>query len=64
MELAALELEMTDSDWEELTDVILAALAFSDEAILSETHTISQEWLDKPEGLEWDNGLGRKDGCI
>ena len=58
MELAALELEMTDSDWEELTDVILAMLAFSDKAILSETHVISQEWLDKPEGLEWVNGLG------
>ena len=64
MELAALETEMTDSDWIELTDVILAALAFSDEAILSEVQAISQDWQDKPEGLEWDDGLGRKDGRI
>jgi hypothetical protein len=30
-ELAACEAEMTDSDWVDLTDVILAVLAFSDE---------------------------------
>ena len=35
MELAALEAEMTDADWVELTDIILTVLAFSDKAILS-----------------------------
>ena len=64
MELAALETEMTDSDWVELMDVILAALAFSDKEILSEVREISREWRDKPDGLEWTDGLGRKDGRI
>ena len=35
MELSALEAEMTDSDWVELTDVVLTALAFSDKGLLS-----------------------------
>jgi hypothetical protein len=54
---------MTDSDWVDLTDVILAALAFSNEH-LSDARQISQDWEDKPDGLVWDDGLGRKDGRI
>jgi hypothetical protein len=63
-ELAACEVEMTDSDWVDLTDVILAVLMFSNEHLLSDTHQISQDWLDKLEGLVWDEGLGWKDGRI
>jgi hypothetical protein len=37
-ELAACEAEMTDSDWVDLTDIILTALVFSDEHLLSDTH--------------------------
>jgi hypothetical protein len=55
---------MTDSDWVDLTDVILAALAFSDEHLLSDARRISQDWEDKPDGLVWDDGLGQKDGRI
>jgi hypothetical protein len=62
--LAACEAEMTDLDWADLTNVILAALAFSDEHLLSDACRISQDWEDKPEGLVWDDGLGRKDGRI
>jgi hypothetical protein len=63
-ELAACKAGMTDSDWVDLTNIILAALAFSDEHLLSDTCQISRDWEDKPEGLVWDNGLGRKDGRI
>jgi transposase InsO family protein len=63
-ELAACEAEMTDSDWVDLTDIILAALAFSDEHLLSDARRISRDWEDKPEGLVWDDGLGRKDRRI
>jgi hypothetical protein len=52
MELAALEAEMTDSDWMELTDVILAALAFSDEEILSEARKISR-FLGRISQMDW-----------
>jgi hypothetical protein len=62
--LAACEAEMTDSDWVDLTNVILAALAFSNEHLLSDTCRISQDWEDKLEGLVWDDRLGRKDGRI
>ena len=37
MELSAVEAEMTQADWEGLADIIIAALAISDEEILSET---------------------------
>ena len=57
-ELAACEVEMTDTDWEGLTKVILAALSSSDERILAETRRISADWQDRPEGLEWEDGLG------
>jgi hypothetical protein len=55
---------MTDSDWVDLTDVILTALAFSNKHLLSDAHRISWDWEDKPEGLVWDEGLGQKDGRI
>jgi hypothetical protein len=54
---------MTDSDWVDLTDVILAALVFSKQH-LSDTCQISRDWEDKPEGLVWDEELGQKDGRI
>ena len=63
-EIATCEAELTDSDWQDLTDIILAALTISDTDILSETQRISQDWQDKPEGLEWEDGLGWKDGQI
>ena len=62
--IAACEAELTDSDWQDLTDIILTALMISDMDILSETWRISQDWQDKPEGLEWEDGLGWKDGWI
>ena len=64
MELAACEAEMTDTDWEGLTEVILAALSSSDEWILAETWRISVDWQDRPEGLEWEDRLGRRNGKI
>ena len=36
-EIAACEAELTDSDWQDLTDIILTALMISDVDILSET---------------------------
>ena len=36
MELSTSEVELTDSDWAELTEVVIAALTSSDEAILSQ----------------------------
>ena len=36
-EIATCEVELTDSDWQDLTDIILAALTISDTDILSET---------------------------
>ena len=63
-EIAACEAGLTDSDWQDLTDIILAALMISDMDILSETQRISQDWQDKPEGLEWEDRLGWKDGWI
>ena len=63
-EIAACEAELTDSDWQDLTDIILTALTISDTDILSKTRRISQDWQDKPEGLEWEDGLGQKDGQI
>jgi hypothetical protein len=62
-ELATCEAEMTDSDWVDLTNVILAVLAFSDKH-LSDACQISWDWEDKLEGLVWDEGLEQKDGRI
>ena len=55
---------LTDSDWQDLMDIILTALTISDMEILSETQRILQDWQDKPEGSEWEDGLGWKDGQI
>ena len=63
-EIAACEAELTDSDWQDLSDIILAALTISDAHILSDVCRLLQEWADKPEGLEWEDGLGQKDGRI
>jgi len=76
MELAACEAEMTPADWEGLAEVFVAALTTSDVEVftaaltasdadlLSEARALSAEWLDKPEGLVWEDGLGRKDGRV
>ena len=63
-EIAACEAELTDSDWQDLLDIILMALTISNVHILSDVRRLSQEWADKPEGLEWEDGLGQKDGRI
>ena len=63
-EIAACEVELTNSDWQDLMDIILTALTISDVDILSETQRILQDWQDKPEGLEWEDGLGQKEGQI
>ena len=63
-EIAACEIELTDSDWQELSDIILTALMISDVHILSDVCQLLQDWVDKPEGLEWEDGLGQKDGRI
>jgi len=55
---------MTPSDWEGLGEVFVAALTILDLDILAETHRITVNWEDKPEGLVWDDGLGRKEGQI
>jgi len=64
MEMAALEADMTQSDWEVLADIIVTALTISNEGILSETRRLTAEWQDKPEGLTWEDGLGQKEGRI
>ena len=45
-------------------DVILTALTISNALILSDVCWLLQDWADKPEGLEWEVGLGWKDGRI
>ena len=60
-EIAASEVELTDSDWQDLSDIILVALTISNAHILSDVCWLLQEWADKPEGLEWEDGLGWKD---
>jgi hypothetical protein len=55
---------MTDLDWDGLLELVITVLAASDLEILAEARLVTEEWEDKPEGLEWDNGLGRKDGQI
>jgi hypothetical protein len=63
-ELAACETDLTMEDWTGLLEVIIAALAYSDLEIQAEARRIAAEWPDKPQGLEWEDGLGRKDGWI
>jgi hypothetical protein len=55
---------MTDSDWGGLLELVIAVLAASDAEILAEARLVTGEWEDKPEGLEWDDEIGRKDGQI
>ena len=61
-ELAACEANMTQADWEGLAEVFVAALTVSDVDIISETCAVTAEWLDKPEGLDWEDSLGQKAG--
>ena len=63
-EIAACKVELTDSDWQDLSGIILVALMISDAHILSDVHHLSQDWVDKPDSLEWEDGLGQKDGQI
>ena len=63
-ELATCEADMTHADWEGLTEVFVAALTFADSDIISEARKVAAEWPDKPEGLDWEDGLGRKEGRI
>ena len=63
-ELTACEANMTQADWEGLTEVFVAALTVSDVDIISETCVVTAEWLDKPEGLDWEDSLGWKEGRI
>ena len=51
-------------DWEGLVEMVIAVLAISDSEILAETRKLSAEWQDQPQGLEWEDGLARKDGRI
>ena len=63
-ELVACEANMTQADWEGLAEVLVAPLTVSDMDILLEAHALTEEWLDKPEGLDWEDGLGQKEGRI
>ena len=52
--IAACEVELTDSDWQELSDIILVVLMISNVHILSDICRLSQDWVDRPEGLmDW-----------
>ena len=64
MELAACEANLTESDWEGLVEIIMAALTVSDAEILVETHRLSADWQDRPEGLNWEDRIRWKDGRI
>jgi hypothetical protein len=63
-ELAACEADLTMKDWTGLLKVIIAALAYSDLEIQAEAWRLAAEWPDTPQGLEWEDTLGRKDGQI
>jgi hypothetical protein len=63
-ELAACETDLTREDWTGLLEVIITALACSDLGIQVEAWRLAAEWPDKPQGLEWEDRLGRKDGWI
>ena len=63
-ELAACEANLTQTDWEGLAEVFVATLTISNADILSEACVLTMEWLDKPEGLDWEDGLGQKEGRI
>ena len=63
-ELATCEANMTPADWEGLTEVFMAMLTFTNSDIILEACTVTAEWLDKLEGLGWEDGLGWKEGWI
>ena len=63
-ELVACEADLTESDWEGLVEIIIAALVVPNAEILAEMCRLSVDWQDKPEGLNWEDGIGRKDGRI
>jgi hypothetical protein len=63
-ELAACETDLTTEDWTGLLEVIITTLKCSDSEIQAEARKLTAEWPDKPQGLEWEDGLGRKDGRI
>ena len=63
-ELAACEADMTQADWEGLTEVFMAACTISNMDIILEACMIAVEWPDKLEGLVWEDGLGWKEGRI
>ena len=60
--IAACEADLTQEDWEGLAEVFMAALTVSNMDILSEAQVLTAEWLDKPEGLDWEDSLGWKEG--
>ena len=57
-ELAACEVDLTQTDWEGLMVIFAAALLISDADIMSEACTLSVEWPDKPEELVCKDRLG------
>jgi hypothetical protein len=63
-ELTACETDLTMEDWTGLLKVIIAAHACSDLEIQVEVWRLAAEWPDKPQGLEWEDGLGKKNGRI
>ena len=62
--IAACEANLTQEDWEGLVEVFVATLTVSNMDILLETQVLTAEWLDKPEGLDWEDSLGWKQGRI
>jgi len=42
----------------------VAALTTSDLEIMEETWRLTVEWPDQPEGLDWEDGLGRQNGRV
>jgi len=63
-ELVACEANLTQEDWEGLLDIAVAALATSDLEIVEEVQGLMAEWQDRLEGLDWEDGLGRRNGRI
>jgi hypothetical protein len=63
-ELAACKADLTMEDWTGLLEVIITALTCSDWEIQAEVWRLAAEWPDKPQGLKWEDGLGRKDRQI
>ena len=62
--VAACEADLTQMDWEGLAEVFVATLTVSNADILAEACVLTTEWPDKPEGLDWEDSLGQKEGKI